>query len=120
MNAETARLLHNAGIDLADAHARFNGDEELFFSLVVLYLDDGHFDGIAAALDENDATGAFKHAHALKGAAGNLSLSRLHAAASETCELLRAGEVERARASMPALQRAHEAARRNLKALASR
>ena len=117
MDAETARLLQNAGVDLACAHARFDGDEELFLSLVGLYLEDEHFKGIVTALDRGDVQGAFQHAHALKGAAGNLSLSRLHRAASATCELLRAGDADGARASLPALERAHAAARRNLEAL---
>ena len=119
MDARCARLLQNAGVDLACAHARFDGDEALFLALVTLYLEDKHFDGIVAALDEGDVQGAFKHAHALKGAAGNLSLSRLHHAASATCELLRAGEAGAARASLPKLARAHNTARRNLKTLKS-
>ncbi len=117
MDACCALLLQNAGVDLADAHARFDGDEALFLTLVTMYLDDAHFDGIVDALGKDDVQRAFKHAHALKGAAGNLSLSRLHDAASATCELLRAGEVEAARASLPKLSRAHDTARRNLAAL---
>ena len=117
MDARCALLLQNAGVDLADAHARFDGDEALFLSLVVLYLEDVHFDGIVDALEKGDVQGAFKHAHALKGAAGNLSLSRLHDAASETCELLRAGKADAARASLPKLSRAHDAARQNLATL---
>lgn len=117
MNAETACLLQEAGVDLADAHSRFSGDETLFLTLVALYLDDTHFDELARAIERNDAQSAFKSAHALKGAAGNLSLARLHEAACTTCELLRTGDIERARKSMPALNAAHAAARSALSKL---
>lgn len=119
MNAQTARLLQEAGVDLVDAESRFSGDEELFLSIVSLYLDDAHAGELSRAIERDDATSAFKSAHALKGAAGNLSLAQLHEAASATCELLREGNLAAARESMPKLEAAHARAVRALEKLGS-
>lgn len=110
MMAEHADLLERHGIDYADALERFCGNEALYERLACKYLDDAHFDALAAALDEGDAERAYQEAHALKGVAGNLSFSALYRAVSEISEILRAGEIEQARALFPAVRTAHESA----------
>lgn len=100
-------ILECGGIDMADAMERFDGNRALYGRLAVRFLDDPHFDALEAAMASGDAEEAYRHAHTLKGTAGNLSFRDLYAAASRLAEALRAGDVAAARALMPPVRESH-------------
>jgi len=73
-----------AAFDRALLLARLGGDEALLALVVQLFLEDcpGRLAAIRQAVDARDAEALEASAHALKGAAANLSASRLMAAAA--------------------------------------
>lgn len=76
-------LLAANGVDYDEAIERFGGNKELYKRIAVKFGDDPHFAALNDAIDRNDVEGAYHHAHALKGVAGNLSLGNLYRAASD-------------------------------------
>ncbi len=80
---EAAPATAPAGIDRDSALARMGGDEALLRDIAVLFLEDCpmRLQAIRAAIDQKSAAGLQNEAHALKGAAGNLSASGLFEAA---------------------------------------
>ena len=80
---EAAPATAPAGIDRASALARMGGDEALLRDIAALFLEDCpmRLEAIRAHIDHKSAAGLQNEAHALKGAAGNLSASGLFEAA---------------------------------------
>jgi signal transduction histidine kinase/CheY-like chemotaxis protein len=88
-------------IDREQLLMRLGGDEELLTEVVDLFLADCpvRLTAIKTAVDARDAEGIRKAAHALKGAAGNLSAARL-VAATQTLERIGAdGRLEATQAA---------------------
>lgn len=89
-------MLENAyadhGMDYAGTIDRCAGDEEMLRELLAVFAADASFEGLLAALDNNDARTAFAAAHALKGSTGMLGMTRLHTVMAEMTECLRAGD----------------------------
>lgn len=102
------------GIDYADAMDRFGENAALFKRIASKYLQDEHFVSFKAALEAQDYEEAYRHAHALKGVAGNLSLKRLYDISGMICKDLREGEPQAAEKLLPDAQDAHEAALKGL------
>lgn len=105
------------GIDYADAMDRFGGNDALFKRLALKYLDDDHYVSLVATLEADDFEEAYQHAHALKGVAGNLSLTDLHRAAGLVSDELHQGEPQLAKSNLPAVEKAHHAAIQGLETL---
>lgn len=99
--------LKAAGVDYEGALSRFMGNESLLTRFLKKFLDDPNFLNLQSALDSNNVEEAFRAAHTLKGVAGNLSLSALYDQAVNISELLRNGDLEGAKAVMPAVQEAY-------------
>ncbi len=61
--------------DREEALDRLGGDEELIFTLIAMMLDEmpSNIDKLSRALDEKNADSVRRHAHTIKGAAGNVS-----------------------------------------------
>ena len=106
-NEVTTREYACYGIDYADAHERFDGNMQLFARLAPKYADVTCCGDFAAAMEAGDLEAAYRHAHTLKGTAGNLSLKEVYSIACEICVSLRAGNAEKARAVIPALEAAN-------------
>jgi HPt (histidine-containing phosphotransfer) domain-containing protein len=72
-----------SAIDRDDVMRYVGGDEELFVEVIRLFLEDcpARLSGIKAAVERGDAEAIRQTAHALKGAAGNLSAAGLCEAA---------------------------------------
>ena len=72
-----------SALDRSSALARMGGDEQLLLDVATLFLEDCpmRLQAIRTAIDQQSATGLRNEAHALKGAAGNLSASGLFEAA---------------------------------------
>ncbi len=71
--------LQNAEIDYEDIIDRFEGNESLYLKLAELFLDDPHMPNVRKAFAAGDLATAETEAHALKGVAGNLSLTSVQA-----------------------------------------
>jgi HPt (histidine-containing phosphotransfer) domain-containing protein len=97
---------HNAeaSIDRAELMERLDGDQALLADVIRIFLDDcpRRLTAIKAAVDQGDAVRIEAAAHALKGAAGNLSAAGLFEAA-QTLE--RIGGEARLSAADPAWRR---------------
>lgn len=79
------------GADTAEGLQRCMNNEDFYLRLVKMVPGDPSFQKLYDAIDEGDLETAFDAAHALKGSAGNLSLTPIFAPISEITELLRAG-----------------------------
>ena len=85
----TIDTLKAFGADTKSGLTRCMNSEAFYLRLVNMELGDKNFEKLAAAMAAGDAVTAFEAAHAIKGAAGNLSLTPIVAPVSELTELLR-------------------------------
>ena len=92
---ETTLMDDQPGIDVASALARLGGNRALLSRLLAEFAKSqaGAVTAIRQALSHDAIEEATRHAHTLKGVAGNLSALRLAAAASAVETLLRKGEI---------------------------
>ena len=112
----TIETLNAYGADTKAGLARCMNNEAFYLRLVNKELEDPNFGKLAAAMAAGDAAGAFEAAHAIKGAAGNLSLTPIFAPVAELTELLRGAEsmpdtgdlAQRALAALEALKKLAE------------
>ncbi len=77
------------GADTKTGLERCMNSEDFYFRMVSMIPEEKNFTILEEALKENDLEKAFEAAHALKGVAGNLSLTPLFNDVSEMTELLR-------------------------------
>ncbi len=82
------------GADYDDVLHRLMDSEALVARFAGRFLDDASFAQLEEALAAQDAPGAFRAAHTLKGVAQNLGLVNLYAPASSLTEALRGGSLE--------------------------
>lgn len=103
-NRDAASSL-GAAIDRDDAVRRFGGDDALFDEIVHLFLADcpARVSDIKAAVNAGDAEGIRTSAHALKGAAANLSATGLCQAAHQLEVLGAEGRIDEVPAAWLAL-----------------
>lgn len=107
MEQEKKALLEEAGIDVAEAAARFMNNEGLMMRFLLKFPQDPNFEALRQALAAGDAQGAFTAAHTLKGVAGNLSLKEVYAQAAILSDALRGGDLAAAEMQMPLLEAAY-------------
>ena len=86
----TVNDLKTYGADTEEGLRRCMNNESFYLRLVNMALDDAGFGKLSDAVGNDDRKAAFEAAHALKGSAGNLSLTPIFAPISEITELLRA------------------------------
>ncbi|MCI2068058.1 MAG: Hpt domain-containing protein [Bacilli bacterium] len=72
------------------------GNEALYVKFLKKFPMDASFPLIKPAFDKGDLEAAFEAAHTVKGVSGNLGLTRLYKATSNTVALLRAQEKDKA------------------------
>ena len=82
--------LNDWGGDVSKARERLLEDDELYVSCLMKFAEDENFALLDSCMKKGDLKGAFDHAHAIKGVAGNLGLTPLFKAASKIVESLRA------------------------------
>lgn len=85
----TIEKLTAYGADVSEGLQRCMNNEDFYLKMVTIFLEDPNFPRLSEALDAGKLDAAFEAAHALKGTAGNLSLTPLFRALSEITELLR-------------------------------
>ncbi len=88
----TTDALQELGVNVKEGLGRCLNNEGFYLRMVNKALDDEeNFRRLSAAVAAGDKAAAFEAAHALKGVAGNLSLTPLYEPLSEMTELLRVG-----------------------------
>ena len=115
MDEKDIAALQNADIDYEDIIDRFEGNESLYLKLAELFLDDPHMANIETAFAEGNLDQAERESHALKGVAGNLSLTSLHQLATHMNDLLKAHDEQASTALLPKLDEAYSQAIEALK-----
>lgn len=88
--------LKRLGVDVDDGLRRLMGNEELYRRLLVSFR--GTMERLAVKADSsmNEADEMIERVHAVKGAAGNLSLTPIYEAYSRALELMRGGRIDEA------------------------
>ncbi len=87
--------LSKAGICSSEGIARFGGKSEIYEKYLIEFPQDPCFSRMCEAIESRDAKAAFEAAHALKGIAGNLSMTRLYDDLFPLVEELRQGSLEK-------------------------
>ena len=85
----TIESLKKYGADVETGLARCMGQEAFYLRFVRMMLDDKNFSQLSKAVEQGDPKAAFEAAHALKGVAGNLSLTPIFEPVSELTDVLR-------------------------------
>ncbi|MCX4268616.1 MAG: Hpt domain-containing protein [Lachnospiraceae bacterium] len=89
--------LKELGVDIEDGLKRLNKNEALYKRLLGTFVKTMKAKTIAPDFDASNCTEAIEIAHAIKGTAGNLSITPVYEAYSEIVNLLRTGQPEKAR-----------------------
>ena len=84
--------LKASGANTDDGLRRCLNNEGFYLRLVKMIPNDPNFQKLYDAVDGNDLAAGFEAAHALKGSAGNLSLTPIFEPVAEITELLRSRE----------------------------
>ncbi|MCD7954817.1 MAG: hypothetical protein LUG93_03500 [Lachnospiraceae bacterium] len=85
------------GVDVEEGTDRLMGNTDLYERMLVKFADMLEKTPVIPDFPEEDCAAAIQSIHALKGAAGNLSIRPLYEAYTEIVNLLRAGEISKAR-----------------------
>ena len=86
----TVNDLKTYGANTEEGLTRCMNNESFYLRLVKMIPGDANFQKLYDAVENGDLDIAFEAAHALKGSAGNLSLTPIFAPISEITEILRA------------------------------
>lgn len=106
--SELIEKLKSAGMDTEGTLKRFAGNEELYVKFLKKFPEDETFSQIAPALESNDFEQALTTSHTLKGVSGNLGMTRLYEACSNTVSLIRAEDHDKAKESYVELKNAYD------------
>ncbi|MCI8372666.1 MAG: hypothetical protein HFI75_09765 [Lachnospiraceae bacterium] len=90
-------VLRGLGVDVDDGLKRINGNEKLYTRLLGIFVKTINTHSFTADFDGNDYAEETEKAHAIKGTAGNLSITPMYEAYTEIVNLLRADKPEEAR-----------------------
>lgn len=102
--------LTKAGVDVNKGLKRLDNNKEFYEELLVKFCEDTHFEKMVSAMNAGDAQEAFQCAHAVKGAAGNLSMTCLYTELVPLVDALRKNDLQQARQLLPAVEEAYTAA----------
>ncbi|MCD7814557.1 MAG: hypothetical protein LUH20_11040 [Lachnospiraceae bacterium] len=91
------------GVDVEEGKERLMGNVALYERMLVKFADMLQKTPVSPDFKEDDCAKAIQSIHALKGAAGNLSIRPLYEAYTEIVDLLRAGEICRAKEEIRAI-----------------
>lgn len=94
--------LKECGIDTEGALRRFSGLADLYGKYLLLFPSDDNFAKIGPALDSDS------YEDALKGVSGNMGMTRLYQACSETVLFLRSKKYPEAKASYGEVKAAYD------------
>lgn len=94
MTEESKNKLRDFGVDVDGSLERMLGNEALFERVLKKFIQDDSYPQLVEALAAEDYEAAFRHAHTLKGVAGNLGINALMDADIVVVEKLRAHNLE--------------------------
>lgn len=109
MELDNFKALQSAGVDTDGALRRFAGKAELYQRFLQRFPEDDNFQKLSEAMPRENWDDVLKAAHTLKGVSGNLGMTRLYDACSETVRLLRESDWAGAKASYKELEAAYRA-----------
>lgn len=89
--------LRDLGVDVDDGLKRIMGNEKLYIKLLGSFVKMMKSHTVDPDFDAADCTEIIEKTHAIKGTAGNLSITPLYESYSEILGLLRNGKPEEAR-----------------------
>lgn len=99
--------LKSLGVDVDGGINRLNGNQSLYERMMYKFVDMMKKSVVPPDFDENDYAEVIEVAHAVKGAAGNLSITPVYEAYGKVVDLLRAqkpGEAKEALAGVLPVQ----------------
>ena len=85
------------GVDVDGGLKRINNNEKLYTRLLGSFVKSIESQYVQPDFDAAECEGAIEKAHAIKGTAGNLSITPVYEAYTEVVNLLRKGQIEEAR-----------------------
>ena len=94
MTEESKKQLKEFGVDVEGSLERMLGNEALFERVLKKFISDDSYPLLVETLAAGDYETAFRHAHTLKGVAGNLGINALMEADIVVVEKLRVGNLE--------------------------
>lgn len=92
--------LNELGVDTEGGIFRLMNNEELYRRMLISFAEMVRKARVTADFDDADYDKEIEKIHALKGAAGNLSIEPLYIAYTEIVRLLREGSVAQAKAAI--------------------
>ncbi len=92
--------LRELGVDIDGGLKRLNNNEALYTRLLGSFVKTMKAHMVQPDFDATDCTEAIEHTHAIKGTAGNLSITPIYDGYTEIVNLLRSGQPEEARARL--------------------
>lgn len=98
---------NKTGGDYEEIIKRFKAPEKVV-RFISMFMKDGNYNDLKAAIEEKNTEAAFKAAHNLKGVSANLSFKKLSSAAADMTEALRNGEMDKAIELMPSVSESYE------------
>lgn len=101
MDEKMRQQLIEAGIDIDDLMNRLMGKTDMIQRFIRRFPADESFNLLQRNLDEGNCEDAFRTCHTLKGLCANLSMKEMWNVISQQVEMLRAGEIEKAKEIMP-------------------
>ena len=107
--------LNSLGVNTAEGLSRVMDDSDLYDMMLGMFLDSVQSNPIAPEEFAGELEPVITKVHALKGVAGNLSLTPVFNGYNKTLELLRSGEAETAKREFEALLPSQEAIIRCIK-----
>ena len=89
MTQQELDLLYSGGIDAQTALKLLMGKETIYRKYLLRFPQDENYDHLLDAVKNQDAEGAFRAVHTLKGSAGNIGAFRISETADALTEWLR-------------------------------
>lgn len=110
MNAETIKILEDAGIKWTETLPKLLNNEQIYVKYLKRLLTNDYYERLLMMIDADECAVAFELAHTLRGTVGNLGITHMHECLVDMTEELRAGDLETARLRVPDLISAHDTA----------
>lgn len=99
--------LISAGINYDEGVARFANNVNLYERILANFPQDPSYGNLISALQKEEFSEAFRHAHSLKGVSGNLSLEKLYNAICPLVDALRSNNTNSVNDFMPLVKESY-------------
>ncbi|MCD7837029.1 MAG: Hpt domain-containing protein [Lachnospiraceae bacterium] len=96
--------LRNIGVDVDEGIERLMGNTSLYERMLFKFADMMKNISVSPDFDDSNYSEITEAAHAVKGSAGNLSITPIYEAYTEIVSLLRAGRTEQAKEIIKGIQ----------------